>query len=102
MTQEELTAIGCTSLEELIAEDFCEIGTPERAEFELGCDAFIIGERLKAERMRQGMTQQQLADKIGTKKSFISRIENGRVDIQLSTLSRVFNGLGRRVAVTLM
>lgn len=102
MTQEELTAIGCTSLEELIAEDFGEIGTPERAEFELGCDAFIIGERLKAERMRQGMTQQQLADKIGTKKSFISRIENGRVDIQLSTLSRVFNGLGRRVAVTLM
>lgn len=102
MTQEELKAIGCTSLEELIAEDFGEVGTPERAEFELGCDAFIIGERLKAERLRQGMTQQQLADKIGTKKSFISRIENGRVDIQLSTLSRVFNGLGRRVAVTLM
>lgn len=89
-------------MEELIAEDFGEVGTPERAEFELGCDAFIIGERLKAERLRQGMTQQQLADKIGTKKSFISRIENGRVDIQLSTLSRVFNGLGRRVAVTLM
>ncbi|MBQ0022729.1 MAG: helix-turn-helix transcriptional regulator [Prevotellaceae bacterium] len=102
MTQEELKAIGCTSLEELIAEDFGEVGTPERAEFELGCDAFIIGERLKAERLSQGMTQQQLADKIGTKKSFISRIENGRVDIQLSTLSRIFNGLGRRVAVTLM
>lgn len=102
MTQEELKAIGCASLEELIAEDFGEVGTPERAEFELGCDAFIIGERLKAERLSQGMTQQQLADKIGTKKSFISRVENGRVDIQLSTLSRIFNGLGRRVAVTLM
>ena len=102
MTQEELKAIGCTSLEELIAEDFGEVGTPERAEFELGCDAFIIGERLKAERLSQGMTQQELADKIGTKKSFISRIENGRVDIQLSTLYRIFNGLGRRVAVTLV
>jgi transcriptional regulator with XRE-family HTH domain len=42
------------------------------------------------------MTQEQLADKIGAKKSFISRIENGKVDIQLSTLYRLLeNGLGR-------
>lgn len=48
------------------------------------------------------MTQEELAQKIGTKKSFISRVENGHVDIQLSTLSRLFNGLGRRVAVSLL
>lgn len=35
MTQEELKAIGCTPIEELIAEDFGELGTPERTEFEL-------------------------------------------------------------------
>lgn len=102
MTQEELKAIGCTDIEELITEDFGELGTPERTEFELSCDAFIIGEQLKAERMRQGLTQDELAEKIGTKKSFISRVENGHVDIQLSTLSRLFNGLGRRVAVSLL
>ena len=65
-------------------------------------DAFIIGERLKLERIKAGMTQEQLAQKIGTKKSFISRVENGRTDIQLSTLSRIFSGLGKRVAVSLL
>lgn len=86
----------------MITEDFGEIGTPERDSFELGCDAFIIGEHLKEERLRVGMTQQQLAEKIGTKKSFISRVENGHTDVQLSTLSKIFYGLGRRVAITLL
>lgn len=102
MTQEELRCIGCSTIDEFIAEDFGEMGTPERTEFELSCDAFIIGEQLKIERLRQGLTQEELAQKIGTKKSFISRVENGHVDIQLSTLSRLFNGLGRRVAVSLL
>lgn len=102
MTQEELKAIGCTPIEEMIAEDFGAIGTPQRTEFEITCDAFIIGEQLKMERLSQGLTQEELAKKIGTKKSFISRVENGHVDIQLSTLLRLFNGLGKRVAVTLV
>ena len=59
---------------------------------------FIISETLKAARKEARLTQQQLADKIGTKKSYISRIENGRSDIQLSTLYRIFeNGLGKHV-----
>lgn len=102
MTQEEMNAIGCGSIEDMISEDFGKIGTPERDAFELSCDAFIIGERLKHERIKAGMTQEQLAQKIGTKKSFISRVENGRTDIQLSTLSRIFSGLGKRVAVSLL
>lgn len=102
MTQEELKAIGCTPLEDLITEDFGALGTPERENFELGCDAFIIGERLKAERLKAGLTQEQLAVKIGTKKSFISRVENGHADIQLSTLFRIFNGLGRRVSLSIL
>jgi transcriptional regulator with XRE-family HTH domain len=44
------------------------------------------------------MTQEQLAEKTGTKKSFISRIENGHSDIQLSTLYRIFEqGLGKPI-----
>ena len=102
MTNEEMKRRGLTSIEDYITEDFGEIGTPERDEFELSCDAFILGERLKAERMKIGMTQDELATKIGTKKSFISRVENGRTDIQLSTLSRIFSGLGKRVAISLL
>jgi transcriptional regulator with XRE-family HTH domain len=53
---------------------------------------------LKDARRLANMTQEQLADKVGTKKSYISRLENGNADIQLSTLYRIFEkGLGRSV-----
>ena len=88
-----------TLLEDLITEDFGPIGTAERDQFEMECDAFIIGERIKDERLRAGMTQEQLASMVGTKKSYISRIEKGRTDIQLSTLVKLFQGLGLHVSV---
>lgn len=45
-----------TPIEELIAEDFGQIGTPEREAFEMECDAFIIEEHLKDERLKAGLT----------------------------------------------
>ena len=91
-----------TPIEDLIAEDFGEIGTPERDQFEMDCDAFVIGEQLKEERIKAGLTQEQLADRIGTKKSFISRVERGHADIQLSTLVKLFQGLGRQISVRVL
>jgi len=88
-----------TSIESLISEDFGQVGTPERESFEIECDTFIIGEQLKDERIKAGLTQEELANKIGTKKSFISRVEKGKADIQLSTLVKIFSGLGRHVSV---
>ena len=88
-----------TPIEDLISEDFGAFGTPEREQFEMECDAFIIGEQLKEERLRAGLTQEQLAEKVGTKKSFISRVERGHADIQISTLVKLFRGLGRQVSV---
>ena len=102
MNKEELKAIGCTPIEELISEDFGALGTEERNAFEASCEAFIIGEKLKLERLKAGMTQEQLAAKIGTKKSYISRIENGHADVQLSTLFRIFQRLGRQVSFTIL
>ncbi len=53
---------------------------------------------IKEGRRSTSMTQEQLAEKVGTKKSYISRLENGKCDIQLSTLYRIFeNGLNTRV-----
>ena len=102
MNKKELKAMGCTPIEDLLAEDFDILRTSERNEFESNCEAFIIGEQLKAERLKAGMTQEQLAAKIGTKKSYISRIENGHTDIQLSTLFKIFQGLGRKISFTIM
>ena len=91
-----------TPIEDLIAEDFGAIGTPEREQFDIECDAFIIGEQLREERLRAGLSQEQLATRIGTKKSFISRVERGHADIQLSTLVKLFRGLGRNVCVRIL
>lgn len=94
--------LNLTPIEELISEDYGEDGTATRMEFDAQVDAFILGERLKEERAKAGLTQEQLAMKIGTNKSYISRVENGHADIQVSTLFKIFNGLGRRVALTLL
>lgn len=99
MDKKDLKRMDLTPIEDLISEDFGVVGTPERDQFEMECDAFVIGEQLKNDRLKAGLTQEQLADRIGTKKSFISRVERGRTDIQLSTLVKLFRGLGRQVSV---
>ncbi len=77
-------------------------GSEKRTEFEIKAKSFAIGELIKEERKLAHMTQEQLADKIGAKKSFISRIENGHSDIQLSTLYRLIEfGLGRKINLTI-
>ena len=81
-----------------LEERYGKLGTQKRADFEIKAKAFAIGEVLKEERRLASMTQEQLAEKTGTRKSFISRIENGHSDIQLSTLYRIFEqGLGKPV-----
>jgi len=102
MDKKDLKTMNLTPIEDLITEDFGAMGTPERDQFEMECDAFVIGEQLKDERLKAGLTQEQLADKIGTKKSFISRVERGRADIQLSTLVKLFRGLGRQISVRVL
>ena len=62
---------------------------------------FIISELLKEARTNAKLTQEQLAEKAGTKKSYISKIENGKGNIQLSTLIRIFEiGLNKRIGFT--
>lgn len=75
-----------------------QIGTPTRTEFESKAKSFVIGELLKDERQKANMTQQELAEKTGTKKSYISRVENGYTDIQLSTLYKLIEqGFNRKL-----
>ena len=102
MDKKDLKKMNLTPIEDLIEEDFGAVGTPERDQFEMECDVFVIGEQLKDERIKAGLTQEQLAEKIGTKKSFISRVERGHADIQLSTLVKLFRGLGRQVSIRVL
>ena len=70
-------------------------GIKKREAYEEGFEAFKLGVMLQELRKGKGMTQEQLADKCGTTKTYISRIENNVSDIRLSTLMRIISeGLG--------
>jgi DNA-binding XRE family transcriptional regulator len=91
-----------TTFDEHLDQRYGMIGTLKRTEFEIKAKAFAIGEILREARKEAQMTQEQLAQKTGTRKSFISRIENGHSDIQLSTLYRLVEiGFGKRVNLTI-
>ena len=86
------------SFDELLDIKYGNVGTSKRDVFEEKAQYFVISTMLKEARLEAHMTQEDLAEKLGTKKSYISRLENGKCDIQLSTLYRIFEfGLGRRV-----
>lgn len=89
-----------TTFDELLDTKYGKIGTSKRDKFEEKAQYFVISEMLKEARKEANMTQEELALKIGTKKSYISRLENGKCDIQLSTLYRIFEfGLGRPINI---
>lgn len=91
-----------TTFDEHLDSRYGQIGTEQRANFEIKAKAFAIGEIIREARKEAHLTQEQLAERTGTKKSFISRIENGHSDIQLSTLYKLFEvGLGKRVNLTI-
>jgi len=90
--------LNAKNFDELLDIEYGEIGTSKRNEFEEQAQYFVISEMLREGRKEANLTQEQLAEKIGTKKSYISRLENGKCDIQLSTLYKIFEtGLGKKV-----
>ena len=89
------------TLDELLDIKYGKLGEPKRDEFELKAKAFVVGEMIKEARKEAHMTQEELALKTGTKKSYISRLENGKIDIQISTLFKIFEkGLGKKLGLT--
>lgn len=91
------------TFDELVEHEHGKIGTESRNEYEEKAQMFIISEMLKEARREAKLTQQQLAEKTGTKKSYISRIENAKGNIQLSTLIRIFEtGLNKKIGLTFL
>ena len=91
------------TFDELLDIKYGILGTLKRDKFEVKAKAFIVGEMIKEARKEAHMTQEQLAAKTGTKKSYISRLENGKIDIQISILFKIFEeGLGKHLGFTLV
>lgn len=91
------------TFDELIEFEHGKIGTENRNNYEEGAQMFIVSEMLKEARKEANLKQEQLAEKAGTKKSYISKLENAKGNIQLSTLIRIFEqGLNRKIGLTLL
>ena len=84
-----------TSFSNHLDVQYGKTGTETRDAYEEGFEAFKLGIMIQELRKGQGLTQEQLAEKCGTTKTYISRIENNASDIRLSTLMRIVReGLG--------
>ena len=91
-----------TSLDELLDKKYGKRGSKKREMWEQEFEAFKLGVMLEEARTKLGMTQEELAEKCGTNKSYISRIENNASDIRLSTIMKIIKqGLGCQLKLTL-
>lgn len=91
-----------TSFAEHLDVQYGKSGTETREKYEEEYETFELGVMLQAMRKERGMTQEQLALKCGTTKTYISKIENNASDIRLSTLMRIIRqGLGGHLKLSL-
>ncbi|MBT5759206.1 MAG: helix-turn-helix transcriptional regulator [Candidatus Marinimicrobia bacterium] len=91
-----------TTFDELLDNKYGIRGEKDREKWEQEFEAFRLGVLLEKARKKLGITQQELADRCGTNKSYISRIENDASDIRLSTLMKIIQeGLGGHLKLTL-
>ncbi len=91
-----------TNFEDVLNRKYGQKGTTERDKYEADSLAFRLGVMLKEARLDAKITQEELAMKTGTKKSYISRIERGKSDIQISTYHRLIEiGLGKNLNINI-
>lgn len=89
-----------TDFEDILIEKYGNKGTEKRDKYDADSLAFRLGVMLKEARKEANLTQEELAARTGTKKSYISRIERGMSDIQISTYYKLIEtGLGRHLNI---
>jgi len=90
------------TLSQLLDENYGPKGTKKRDQYDAESLAFRLGVMLKEARKEAKLTQEELAKRTGTKKSYISRIERGLSDIQISTYNKLIEiGLGKNLNITI-
>jgi ribosome-binding protein aMBF1 (putative translation factor) len=90
------------TLEEFKVKNYGKRGSKMREELEQGYENFKIGALLHQARLQKGMTQEELATKVGTTKSYISKIENNTKEARISTLQKIIElGLGGHLELSI-
>ena len=85
--------------DEVLDTEFGKEGTPERAKAEEEAYAFYTSQILQEARKEAKVSQRELSSRIGSTKSYISRIENGLVMPSVATFYRIMNALGMRIEI---
>ena len=88
-----------SKIEDRLDDKYGPVGSPSRKEFQAKAEAWYYAELLRDERKRQKLTQQQLGERIGKKREYISALEKGQTDMQLSTFMLIANALGLRFSL---
>jgi len=91
-----------TTLEQFKEKHYGKLGTPKRNELEAGYENFKVGFLLQQARIEKGLTQEELAVRVGTSKSFISKIENNVKEVRISTLQKIIEaGFGGQLELAI-
>lgn len=87
--------------DDILTEKHGSENSAKRKEFDAKAKAWYFAELLKDERKKQNITQQSLAEQIGKKREYISALEKGQTDMQLSTFLKIADALGLRFSLVL-
>lgn len=91
-----------TPLSAITDEAWGPVGTPERdameARLKAEVDAYFVGEAIRKARQSQGLTQEELGERVGAKRAQVCKLERGKGPMTLSTICRMFRALGVRAA----
>lgn len=77
------------TLDQFKDKHYGKVGTSRRDQLETGYENFKIGVLIQEARIEKGLTQEELAQKVGTTKSYISKIENNIKEERISTLQKI-------------
>lgn len=95
--QERRNDIG--SFDAILNEKYGKEGSPEKEQFNKEAYAYCVGQIILDARKQERMTQTDLAKKVGTDKTYISRIEKGTVEPGVGLFFRIMNALGLKVEI---
>lgn len=94
-----MNANNLSSVDAVMDEKFGRVGTPERKNFRKEAYTYCLGQVIHDARKGEKVTQEELAKRIGTSKSYISRIEKGVIDPSVGTYYRIIEALGLRIEI---
>ena len=90
------------TLDQFKDEHYGKCGTEKRDKLEAGYDTFKIGALIHEARLEKGLTQEELAERCGTTRSYISRIENNIKEVRISTLQKIVElGFGGQLELSI-